>query len=225
MGEPVRPPRRVPLQGVLLLATAMLCSACASESDRKEAELTMIEHWLPGHYDTHPVTEGTGTVPQSFDVALTIVPVQAMLLGKRVFYAEEISDDASHRTLGHRIIAFDVVNGQIVESVLVLTDPQRWRGGAQNPELFTALQPPDLRSIRGCALSWKKEGMRFAGVTERFLCRTPSFGGGGGAGFVETRIELEPDDITITDRITDGHGRPLPGGAARDSALHFRRTG
>jgi len=218
------PARGRVLAAVLGVATAVL-SACTSEQTRKEAELAQIEQWLPGRYDNHAQLEEARaaghTAPASF--TLTVEPSDALLLGRHVFFVEEASDDGGHHIIGQRLISFELIQGQIIATVWVLTDPRRWREAAQDPELFTSLQPPDVHQVRGCNLTWKKEAEKFTGATDRLKCRTPSFGPAS-ASFVESRLELTSDELSIDDLHFDGHGKPLDASGA-PTLIQFRHTG
>jgi len=223
-GATAWPSARRTLATVAGVATAILC-ACTSEQTRKEAELTQIEQWLPGRYDNHAQLEEARAAGHAAPPSLTLIiePADALLLGRHVFFAEEAADQGERHSIGQRLISFEVIEAKIIATVWVLNDPRRWREASENPELFTSLQPPDVRQVRGCNLTWKKEAEKFTGATDQLKCRTPSFGPGS-ASFVETHMELTSDDLSIDDRHVDGHGTLLDASGA-PTLIQFRHTG
>jgi len=218
------PSSRAARAGAVLILGAALWG-CASGGKHRDAELVQIEQWLPGRYENRTQVQEAHEAhhPAPAAVALVVETADALLLGRHVFFIEETSDDVAHEVIGQRLLSLDVVEGQIVGTVWVLNDPRRWREASDHPELFTSLQPPDVRQVRGCNLVWKKEGEKFKGSTDKAHCRTPLFGAGG-ANFIATEIELTSDDLAMSEARFDRHGNALDA-AGTAPPIEFHHTG
>lgn len=219
--------------GLVLLA---LLSGCASGRKDREAELRQIVDWLPGYYDNSQQIEAEkqqGAQPHDA-LAIAIVPIYAPMISKNVFYAQEMAPNDSRRVMSQRLLAFDISeDDKIVQSIFTLQDPLRWRDGHQNPDLFKAMQPPDVQVVAGCGIQWKKEQKEkkpkedskpehFIAWGSRNSCRSKTRSPTGGTLYVETKIELSPDELAMSDQLYDTGGKPVfarPG----DPYFRFRR--
>ena len=180
--------------------------------------------WLPGHYDDavqRSEDRRAGHAPPPA-VRLTIVSVSAPFLGEHVFYAQESTADLPPRILRQRLLTYRVVKEEILESSWSFTDPPRWRAGDVTPELFTALQPPDLTLERGCERVWKydKDAERFTATGARERCRTNV--PGVGEAYAERRAELSADELALSDQAFDADGKRVSG-RADEALVRFRR--
>jgi hypothetical protein len=205
------------------LTLATLVVGCASHPGKtSDADLTHLDQWLPGHYDNRAQVADdrrAGHVPHDARTLL-IATVNSMMVGTHVFYLEERTADSERRILQQHIISFDVVGSFIVETPWELTEPPRWRDAETNTDLFTSLQPRDLKQIRGCQLTWKKDGTRFVGADDRQRCRTSA--PDGGTMFVETRIELSNDGLGWSERGYAPDGKMIQG-RQEDPFIRFVR--
>ena len=207
---------------VLLVVAAAALAGCASHAKRTDADLDQLLEWLPGFYDNQvqiAEAQQAGRAPEE-QLGLTVVPVEAQELGTHVFYMQEM-DGESRRITVQRLISFNTARHDIVETMWSLTDPARWRGADTTPELFTSLQPDDVRPMQGCDLKWKKEGDHFTASNDPTHCRMLSRRTGG-VEFTDMHIELTPDELAISTRAT-----PVGGTAATGVApyVRFRRNG
>jgi CpeT/CpcT family (DUF1001) len=100
--------------------------------------------------------------------------------------------------------------GDIVETVWTLLEPQRWRDGQTNPELFTAMEVEDAKKMTGCELVWVRSGDQFNGADDPKRCRG-SVAGIEGATQVDLRAELTADTLALARNGTDGAGHLLVG--------------
>src|SRR5215469_12214739 len=148
----------------LSLAAVFAAAGCASQSPHRDVELAQIDEWLPGRYDNQAqiaADRRTGRPPHE-PLALSVVPVDALQMGHHVFYVEEsagrIEPPGTPRLiLAQHLASIDVVGGKIVAAIYSFTDPQRWREGLRMPELFSSLQPEDVKLMRGCGLTWSTD--------------------------------------------------------------------
>jgi len=213
---------RAPGRALPWLLFAALIAGCATQGKTGDADLVHLDQWLPGHYDNRAQVADdrrAGRTPHDART-LTIAPVNSLMVGQHVFYLEERTADDAKRLLQQRIISFDIVGSFIVETPWDLTDPPRWREGGSNPDLFTSLQPRDLKQVRGCQLTWKKDGSRFVGMDDRQRCRTSA--PDDSTIFLETRIELSSDGLGLSERGYGLDGKMVQG-RQEDPFLRFVR--
>lgn len=219
-----RAPRRLGAALTAVAAAAVaLAAGCAGQAKRTDADLLQLSDWLPGFYDNQvqiAADRQAGRAPHE-SLLLTVVPVDTEQLGTgHVFYMQEMTAGASQRVTMQRLLSFSAVKDGIVETVWTLNDPERWRGAVTTPELFTALQPDDIRPMRGCNLKWKKEGERFTAQNDPSTCRALS-PRTGGVEFMDMRVELSADELAISTRPVE-RGASGQGGDPYD---RFRRNG
>ena len=187
------------LLAALLAGGALLLSACSSQSDLRKVEMATLAGQLPGEY-RNPGQE------------LMILRVAAPLVGDQVFYVRETMANDARRVISERIWSLDVAaDARIVANVYTLDEPDRWRIGAESPELFRSLLMRDLRTLPGCQLLWEKSPRGFTGT-------------GSGASCPQS-WRLEGDELAFSDQPgaagTIG-GTVPPGG--HDSYFHFVRS-
>ena len=143
-------------------AVSVLAAGCYTQPKRTQsADLHRVEQLLPGHYDD---SASGGTV------SLTVVQIESLMLGSPAFYLRLTDSAHPGRLPEQRIVVLTELGKQVLETQWLLADPPRWRDGANSPELFTALQPPDVKPLRGCSLVWTKQGDRFSGEGDPQKC-------------------------------------------------------
>lgn len=234
------------------LAAAMLATGCASSSAHEDAELLQLSELLPGRYDNQAqiTADRRAGRPPHEALALTVVAADALQIGPHVFYIEEtaghIEPPGTPRLiLAQHLASFEAVKGKIVTALYSFTDPQRWRDGATAPEVFSSLQPQDVKVMRGCGLTWTRETERFTATDRPSLCQTTS-PLTGSLESMRVRVELTREEIDVIARATEvGAAQPAAdtapqgagaaGGAkgagasaeapAIDSYTRFRRSG
>jgi len=211
---------------LLGIAVVLAAAGCASDGARKdkvtELQLTQLSHWLPGSYDNRAqrAAELKSGHPPHAAAALEIVSVDSLMLGDHVFYEQCTDDDSSGHIKEQRLYSFSLAGGRIVQTVWSLKEPRRWVNGTRNPELFTALQPPDVKQLSGCEVRWEVKDGKFVGEGDREKCHLPAPEGGIPAA-VETRIVLDHDGLDWNERGFDVDGKPLYG--REDDPILFRR--
>ncbi len=210
----------------LLLAAACvaLAASCATQAKRDQAEADAIAEMLPGHYDNQAQVaedQRAGRKPHEA-LILSVTPIDAAEIGVRMFYLHETASGTGEIKL-QRLLSVGLIDGKIVATLWSFTEPQRWRDGDTTPELFTSLQPPDVKAMRGCNLVWKKDGTRFTASNEPGKCE-PGVSRTGVLQSVEMRVILTADQFALSTRLVDSDGRPLSGGPD-DPYIRFRRSG
>ncbi len=207
-----------------LVAAAVVLSGCATaQQGKSDTQLMQVEGWLPGHYDNRAQVatdqKHGGLVHPA--VSVVIVRVDSLMVGEHVYYMQESDSDDPQRITAQYILSFDVVKDRIVEAVWSLTEPKRWRNGAEQPELLASLQPPDLKLLTGCSLEWKKTEAGFAASNDQKLCHsTPTSAPAAVA--AHWRMELTADQLGISEQAYDSDG-DLVYGTQEDSFIRLRK--
>jgi CpeT/CpcT family (DUF1001) len=208
----------------LLVAVAGLLGSCATpQSTKFEGQEMLLEGWLLGHYDNRAQVatdrKHGGAVHPALSVV--IVRVESLMVGEHVFYMQvSDTDDPTHLT-EQFILSFDVVKEHIREAVWAFAEPKRWKNGADNPEIFSAMQPADLKLLTGCSLEWKKTEDVFTATNDVKLCHsTPASVPAAVA--AHWRMELTVDQLGISEQDYDSDG-DLVYGTAEDSFIRYRK--
>jgi len=207
-----------------VLAMVGALGGCATpQSSKTDAMLLQIEGWLPGHYDNRAQVatdhkHGAAVHPA---VSAVIVRVDSLTVGQKVYYMEESDTDEPQHLTAQYILSFEIVKDRIVEAVWSLADPKRWRNGAEQPELFSSLQPPDLKLLTGCSLEWKKTDDGFAASNDQKLCHSVPVSAPAAVA-AHWRLELSADQLGISEQAYDSDG-DLVYGTAQDSYIRLRK--
>ena len=132
------------LAGAALVCALAALSACTTKSDLRKSEMADLSLVLPGVYSN----------PKQ---VLLILNVFAPFLTGNVLYVRESDAVDTRRIYSEHIWNLDVSgSAHIVATVYAFEQPDRWREGADNPELFRSLLQQDLRPLPGCELIWEK---------------------------------------------------------------------
>jgi hypothetical protein len=176
--------------GLLLCALAAL-GGCATKADLRQSELTDLSLVLPGLYNN----------PKQ---VLLILNVFSPLLKGNILYVRESDAADSRRVYSERIWSLDVSgSGHIVATLYAFDQPERWRDGAENPELFRSLLQQDLRPLPGCDLIWEKSPRGYSATSASPRC--------------PQSWKLEGDQLAFSERPID------PNPSAPDAYFHFVR--
>jgi hypothetical protein len=186
-------PRRA---AAALIAAVIAVCGCTDQTKIQEGELTQLLATLPGRYDNSAQAEQdarTGVRPPHDAVALTITHVYTPRLGHYVYYAQETAADNPLRVFSQRMWSFQVAEQRgIVETIYEFVEPQRWRDGLQNKDLFTGIEIEDVQA-QGCLLLWKKKADGFVATHDPKACPDP----GGGA--AKPQAEFSGGVLTVGD--------------------------
>lgn len=206
-----------------VLAALLFAECAAAKEPKAEVEILELVQMFPGHWDNSAqVQEETarGVRPHEA-LVLDIVPIEAIMLGDNVFYVQESVAGDPNRVLGQKVVMFGVVKGKIVQTDFALNEPNRWRNGQNNPDLFKGIMTQDVRSIKGCSLRWKRaESGNFEGANEAKTCHNRVVGVGVAA--IQLKAELGPTEYATSEQAVDKSGHPAvaPQG---DPFYRFRR--
>jgi hypothetical protein len=191
-----------PCSGVLRTGAAALAAAllavcgCTDQTKVQQGELTQLLATLPGRYDNNSQVEQdahNNVRPAHDAVALTITHVYTPRLGRYVYYVEETAADNPLRIFSQRMWSFQVAEKKrgIVETIYEFIEPQRWRDGLQNKDLFTSILIEDMQA-EGCLLLWKKKDNGFVATHDPKACPDPG-------GTAKPQAELSGGVLTIGD--------------------------
>ncbi len=221
-----RNPLTLRLAGTLLAAAGLLSIVgCADQAARRDGELQELLALLPGHYDNiaQVRAEAAQGLPQREALLLAIVPVYAPLIGDHVFYLQEAVASDARRVTAQQLFTLQVANGDplLIETQMALAEPNRWRDGDRNPDLFKSLLPTDVRTLGGCELTWSKLPGGFDAASDPARCRASSRVTGE-ALRVALTLQLRADSLQIAERRTDATGVVVQGGAD-DPGYRFQR--
>jgi hypothetical protein len=212
------------LVGCVLIAGAIL-GGCASKEPKPDIELLELVQMFPGHYDNTAQVQADmakGVQPPHEALALDIVPIEAVMIGENVFYVQESIAGDPKRVLGQKVVMFGVVKKKIVQTDFALAEPNRWRNGQFNPDLFKAIMTQDVRSTKGCSLRWKRgESGNFEGANDPKTCHNRA-GGAGGVAVIEFRAELGPIEYATAELAFDKPGH-LAVGRQDEPFYRFRK--
>ncbi|HVW68865.1 MAG TPA: chromophore lyase CpcT/CpeT [Steroidobacteraceae bacterium] len=230
----------------LLAATLGLAGCGTNKAKEREADLDWISRWLPGTYDNTVQAKSDvekGVRPPHDAVAVAIVPVDSIAVGRNAFYVQEMAADDPRRVFSQRILLFKATDKGIVESIATLVDPLRWRDANRDPDIFTGMTPKDYNVVSGCDLTWKREGgeaaykrprdkeeakrvaenRRFVGANDPATCKMTSHAAMGLVQ-VELRAELTSTEFEQGELQYDSAGKLLQGD--KESPLYrFRKVG
>ena len=172
---------------------AVALSACTSQADLRKTELDELARVLPGNYRN----------PQQ---GLTILRLAAPLVGDDVYYVRETAANDARRVVSERVWSLGLAaDARLYGAVYAFEEPDRWRGGAESPELFRALLMRDLRPLTACDLIWEKGQQGFSATAVSARC--------------PQRWRLEGDALAFSDQAAGA----TPGVAER--YFHLLRDG
>ena len=184
----------------LPLPLLLLLSACTTEKQLHDREFATLLAQLPGHYDNlqqAQVDAASGRSGAHAAEELLIVRLHAPLVGDQVFLVRETAADDERRVTSERIWSLEQgPGGQIVTTVARIEEPDRWRGGADDPELFRSLLMRDIHAIPGCRLEWKQSPQGFSADGLPGGCRR---GGSAGGTTMTQHWRLSGDTLALSE--------------------------
>jgi len=209
-------PDSVRVMGVLAV---LLLAGCKTEASRREADFDKLIKALPGQYDnrTQASSDERG---EHAAVALLIQPVDAITVGKIVMFVRETAANDPRRILAQHIWTFDLdKKQQLVQSIYLFKEPQRWVHAVDDPYVMQSLLPDDLTLLSGCNLTWSKSDFGFQASTKAAECK----GSAGAEGLlIEQSAELRGTDLLLNEQLS-GPGGVLAGSADSASWYRFER--
>lgn len=124
----------------ILAACVSLCAAlaaCTSQNTLRKAEIEQFKQGAAGEY----VSEA--------GAQLLIAPVRARMVADETIYVERI--DPSGKLMG-RLLALEISpdDTKVIQRSLVFAQEGQWRNLREQPEMFTALLPQDVKFSGNC---------------------------------------------------------------------------
>ena len=180
-------------------AGALALGACTSQADLRKAELDTLSLQLPGEYVNARQT-------------LVILRLPAPMVGDQVFYVRETMADDTRRVISERIWNMDIAAGNRIRAIAyALDEPEHWRNGVEDPELFRSMLMRDLRSLPGCEMLWQKTPRGYSASGTNAYC--------------PQSWQLEGDELSFSDKVNapGGNSGGVPTAGA-DPYFHFRRS-
>ncbi|MET0291867.1 MAG: chromophore lyase CpcT/CpeT [Steroidobacteraceae bacterium] len=194
----------------LLLVLLLALSGCGGAQAQRQADLAELGRLMPGVYDNTEQVRSAGEGAALPALRIAIVPIYAPLVGKDIFYLQEMAADDARRVTAQRVINLEVTaDGKLLQGQFGLTEPARWRDGHSKPDLFKSLLPNDLRLAEGCDISWHRSGKRFEGTTDPASCRITRRATNDTVR-QESRVDLDDDGISFSDTQIDAAGQRQP---------------
>jgi hypothetical protein len=117
---------------VVLLATL---TACVNQQEKTKREIQKFMSYIAGEY-----------VSESGD-SLMVAPVYSRMIAMDTVYVERTSGEG---TSGRLIELAAGKKGSILQIAYSFTQQGQWRNLREQPELFTALLPKDVRAAGTC---------------------------------------------------------------------------
>ena len=116
--------------------TIVALSGCANQQIKDRQLIDKYKHDAAGHYEN-----GSGA-------QLFIVPVRSRMVTDESMYIERIDASGAFGRLLDLKVSED--GKKVVQFALAFTQDGQWRNLRENPELFTALLPKDVRAAGTC---------------------------------------------------------------------------
>lgn len=126
-------PRSIP---VLLTLASLALGGCVSQEQRNRAAIDEFKQATAGTWRSASGAE------------LTIVPVRARMVTDEAVYVERRDGNGVFGRLLNLEVGAD--GRKIVQRALTFTQEGQWRNLREQPELFTALLPKDVRPAGTC---------------------------------------------------------------------------
>jgi hypothetical protein len=111
-------------------------SGCANQQVKDRQQIDQFKHDTAGHYENDSGAQ------------LFIVPVRSRMVTDESMYIERIDDKGIFGRLLDLKVSED--GKKVVQFALAFTQEGQFRNLRENPELFTALLPKDVRSAGSC---------------------------------------------------------------------------
>lgn len=218
--------RRATLIMVAGVAAMSALPASALGARAREAELARLVAMLPGRYDNGTRGEGAAapaSAAAEAPVQLRVVRIYAPFLSRQVFYVHESALEDERRVFSQRLWVLDIGPDKTLQQrTLSLREPQRWREGHLDPDLFKALMLQDVApEDPGCVIRWRATAAGFAGRGDPAACRRNAPQGGVPLR-IEERRELTADELAVATLAFDDALRPVAAPEG-DPFLRLRR--
>ncbi len=210
--------RRRPLRSWPAWCLAALALAgCTTEASKRQADFDKLIQRLPGQYDNLAQAHSDASGAHAA-VALLIRPVNALTVGRIVFFVRETAADDPRRVLSQHIWTFELdKKNRLVQTIYSFKEPRRWLHAAEDPYVMQSVLPDDLSGLTGCELIWSKAGDDFRGATKPDTCKESA---GAEGALIEQSAELHDSELLLNERLPGGG---TPDGTESASSYRFQR--
>ena len=196
--------------GLLFALVLALLAGCGGAQAQRQADLADLGRILPGVYDNTVQAREAGEGASLPALRIAIVPIYAPLVGKDIFYLQEMAADDARRVTAQRVLSLEITpDGRLLQGLYGLAEPSRWRDGHEKPDLFKSLLPNDLRLAEGCDITWHRSGRRFEGENDPAKCRLTRRGTNDTVR-QDSRVQVDDDGIAFSDTLIDAGGQRQP---------------
>jgi len=196
---------------------ALALAGCTTEATRRQAEFDALIQKLPGQYDNLAQAQSDASGAHAA-VALLIRPVNALTVGRIVFFVRETAADDPRRVLSQHIWTFELdKKNRLVQTIYTFKEPRRWLHAAEDPYVMQSVLPDDLSALSGCELIWSKSGEDFQAATKPDSCKEST---GAEGSLIEQSAELHGSELLLNERLSGSGG---PDGAQSASSYRFQR--
>lgn len=235
----------MPRHAALLIAA--LLAACSEPQSRvADSALQELQTRLPGRYDNSAQVRAdlrSGAAQPQPPVDLLIVPANAALIGKSVFYVRESVSGDPNRVLSQYVWVFGRVievhgtdrksadagnrtpeehGGYLEQHIYVFKEPQRWLRAGKEPEMLQGMLPEDLQRLTGCELLWTRAENGFSAARSSHSCDPESRSEGQ---LIEQRIELRDTKLSLLEQQITPEGLVAAPAGSSDAYYRFVRRG
>ena len=124
------------IAGTLVLALATGLAACATQENKNKTAIALFKQNAAGEFQS------------ASGAQLFIVPVRARMVTDEAMYVERRDASGVFGRLLNIEVSAD--EKQMILRALTFTQEGQWRNLRENPELFTALLPKDVRPAGTC---------------------------------------------------------------------------
>ena len=206
------------LRPALWLAMLVL-AGCTTEATKRQADFDTLIQKLPGQYDNLAQVRSDASGAHAA-IALLIRPVNALTVGRIVFFVRETAADDPRRVLSQHIWTFELdKKNRLVQTIYLFKEPQRWLHAVDDPFVIQSVLPDDLSALSGCDLIWTKSGADFEAVTKPDTCRASA---GAEGLLIEQSAALRGSELVLNEQLS-GPGGSLEGGTESASSYRFQR--
>jgi hypothetical protein len=179
-----------------------------------------LVEFLVGDFDSsaqHQAAVAEGDPEKFLDITLSVCPIDAPEIGKRVLYVEQ-AVTSPYRPYRQRLYLIESEDGKGVSRIFELDKPSAFSGickSASRPRV----KPGDVTEKAGCKVTLAFDGKTFKGGTDGKSCPSTL----NGATYTTSEIELDADKLRSLDRGYNDRDRQV-WGSTNGPYVFLRKT-
>jgi len=213
--------RHLPI-AVLCLLAAAAAAATGQPPAPPAPDVALLAQWLTGEFDNfQQYYEAKDTkAPVLYDRVHTVItPLSAPALGATVLLARESAVNAPDRVARLHVYSLAAGPAATIEMRLyVFDEPDALVAALTGPGAPVALPLDHVKAVPGCEVTWRRDGMAFAGTMKPGACQI-AWPPAGARGTRETTYRVTADELWFSERATDAAATAAVGG--RGDGLPF----